>query len=142
MISELMTDDGHENLPALNWLVWFLRILSIVYIGATLFYWTRIFGIALIDEATGFLDLVIQKRVMTVFFAVLTPAVSVGLWLCAAWGTVTWLMTVLTHVVVYVFFSSVFGMNSVLLLFHAVCVTIFGVLIFRLARQRAQAAER
>jgi hypothetical protein len=89
-------------------LVWFMRILSLLWVAQGLLHWVSI----LADSPYGSsLDDMTSLGIAAVlFFSVIDLVAAVGLWLASAWGGVVWLVTVavqwltillLPHFVVY-----------------------------------------
>ena len=115
-------------------LVFYVRAMAFVFLLSGLRRW----GIILGPLAPGgdFLDLPVQWQVATVFFGVFDLVAAVGLWLLASWGTVVWLITALTEVVLHGVFVDVFGFQPVLLAFHLVSVLIYATLTLFYERSR------
>ena len=109
-----------------EYLVLFLRLMAAVSLVKGLYHWAQVCGIgAAADD--GFLAHTMAWRSATVFFAILDLVAAVGLWLAAAWGAVVWLSSVVSMVVVEVFFPNVFG-GSILVVFAE--VTLLGIYLW------------
>ncbi|WP_075214563.1 DUF6163 family protein [Mongoliimonas terrestris] len=107
-------------------LVIYVRALSAIFILSGLQRW----GVILGPLAPGgdFLGLPGQVMVATVFFSVFDLVAAVGLWLLASWGTVVWLISALTEVVLHTVFRDTFGLDLTLVGFHAATVFIYAAL--------------
>lgn len=74
----------------------FSRIVALMWIVVALEPWRRIMA-----PAAGSLDdLSFSMAAATLFFAVLDPIASVGLWLLAPWGGAVWLLTLTARIFV------------------------------------------
>lgn len=115
-------------------LVLAVRVLAVVFIVSGLKRW----GIILGPLAPGgdFQNLPIEPAVSTIFFSVADLVSAVGLWLLASWGTVVWLITALTEVVLHSAFRAIFGFEPALIAFHVGSVFIYAVLTFFYERSR------
>lgn len=107
-------------------LVIYVRALSAIFILSGLQRWGVILG-PLAPEG-NFLGLPGQMMVATVFFSVFDLVAAVGLWLLASWGTVVWLISALTEVVLHTVFRDTFGLDLTLVGFHAATVFIYAAL--------------
>ena len=52
-----------------------------------------------------------------IYFAVIDPIAGVGLWLASVWGGVTWLLAIMSHLILSFFFPSVVPSNTISLAF-------------------------
>ena len=110
--SEMLDAPVQEKTPAREpWterLVLFLRVMAGVSLLKGLYHWAQVCSIgASPDQAFEMQSTAWQSA--TVFFAVIDLVAAVGLWLAAAWGAVVWLTSVVSMVVIEVFFPSVYG---------------------------------
>ncbi|HEY7384849.1 MAG TPA: DUF6163 family protein, partial [Beijerinckiaceae bacterium] len=91
-------EEGMEERPAAKadrWnfiLVWFMRMLALMWIAKGLGYWAVILGadnapIQFEARTTGF-------QATTIYFAIIDLVAAVGLWLTSTWGGVLWLLAV------------------------------------------------
>ncbi len=108
--------DGRPASLAVRWnfiLVWFMRMLALMWIAKGLGYWAVILGA---DNAptpfdarsTGF-------QATTIYFAIIDLVAAVGLWLTATWGGVLWLLAVMSHLILTVFFPHIVTGGPVLI---------------------------
>ena len=86
-------------------LVWFMRLVALLWIGKGLLSWATIVGLAgsgLPFEArsTGF-------QATVIWFAVIDLVAAVGLWLNSTWGGVLWLLAAMSHLILAVFFPRI-----------------------------------
>jgi hypothetical protein len=93
-------------------LVSFMRILALVWLAKGLLAWAAImgFGIGLPFEARS-----PGYQATTIYFAVIDIVAAVGLWLASTWGGVLWLLAVMSHLILAVFFPR-FVSNTALLI--------------------------
>ena len=91
-----------------EYLILFLRFMSVVSLMKGLYHWGQICGIGARGDE-GFEAHTIAWQTSTVFFAVLDLVAAVGLWLAAPWGAVVWLTSVVSMATVELFFPQVYG---------------------------------
>lgn len=104
-------------------LVWFMRIVGLIWFTLGLFYWMWILEPGEgAPSASAFLALPLARQAALVFFAVMDFVAAIGLWLIAPWGGVVWLFTALTEVVlaaalphIGVVHAAALGVNGVLI---------------------------
>lgn len=80
-------------------LVWFMRIVALLWFALGLFYWLWILEPGPGAAGSAFLALPLARQGSIVFFAVLDFVAAIGLWLSTPWGGVVWLFTALTEIV-------------------------------------------
>jgi hypothetical protein len=98
------------NLRDTGWtgrLVIYLRAVAVISMLKGLYHWAAVCGI--IGEQGGFEAHSSSWQATTVFFAVIDLVAAVGLWLLAPWGAVVWLTSMVSMIVVHVFFDQVYG---------------------------------
>ena len=112
-------DEGIEERPAAKadrWnfiLVWFMRMLALMWIAKGLGYWAVILGA---DSApTPFEARTTGFQATTIYFAVIDLVAAVGLWLTSTWGGVLWLLAVMSHLILTVFFPNIVTGGPVLI---------------------------
>src|SRR3712207_2624902 len=98
-ISDLGEEEGLEDRPAsraVRWnfiLVWFMRMMALMWIAKGLGYWAVILGA---DNApTPFEARSTGFQATTIYFAIIDLVAAVGLWLTSTWGGVLWLLAVM-----------------------------------------------
>ena len=112
-------DEDLEEAPAaraLRWnilLVWFMRMLALMWIAKGLGYWAVILGA---DNApTPFEGRTTGFQATTIYFAIIDLVAAVGLWLTSTWGGVLWLLAVMSHLILTVFFPHIVTGGPVLI---------------------------
>ena len=105
-------------------LVWFMRGLSAVWLVKGLTAWVAIFGLTP-GAAQPFEDAAIGFQSAVIYFAVIDLAAAVGLWFTSIWGGVLWMLAVMSHLILAVFFPRVMS-NSVLV----VAFFIIGIMMY------------
>ncbi|WP_029031291.1 DUF6163 family protein [Salinarimonas rosea] len=86
-------------------LTWFMRLMALLWIAKGLSFWAVIVGASAM--APPFEDRSLGFQAAIVYFAVIDPIAAVGLWLTATWGGVLWLLAVMSHLVLALFFPGV-----------------------------------
>lgn len=104
-------------------LVWFMRGLSIVWLLKGLAAWMVILGVW--SGLAPFEGGTMGYQAGLVYFAVIDLVAAVGLWLTSTWGGVLWLLAVMSHLILAVFFPR-FVQNSALL----IALFIFGIMLY------------
>ena len=106
-----LADEGMDERPAaraVRWnfiLVWFMRMLALIWIAKGLGYWAVILGA---DNApTPFEGRGTGFQATTIYFAIIDLVAAVGLWLTSTWGGVLWLLAVMSHLILTVFFPRI-----------------------------------
>jgi len=125
-----LDDDDYLTEPGpprrLRWhgmLVGFMRIVALVWLAKGLLAWGVILGLnqpipAFELRTTGF-------QAAMIYFAVIDIVAAVGLWLTSTWGGVLWMLAVMSHLILAVFFPR-FVSNGALL----IAVFIFSIMIY------------
>jgi hypothetical protein len=100
--------DEHPVARTVRWnfiLVWFMRMLALIWIAKGLGYWAVILGA---DSApTPFEARSTGFQATTIYFAIIDLVAAVGLWLTATWGGVLWLLAVMSHLILALFFPRI-----------------------------------
>jgi Family of unknown function (DUF6163) len=123
-----IAEDGLDERPAaraVRWnfiLVWFMRMLALIWIAKGLGYWAVILGA---DNApTPFEARSTGFQATTIYFAIIDLVAAVGLWLTSTWGGVLWLLAVMSHLILTVFFPRIVTGGPILIgLFVSFLVT-------------------
>lgn len=106
---------GH-GLQGLHWngaLVWFMRLLAVLWIFKGLLLWATILGA--INAPLPFEGSAGGYQATVIYFAVLDIVAGVGLWLTAGWGGILWLFAVTSHLILAVFFPRYVSNGAVLI---------------------------
>ena len=120
----LVENQHHDDVVRWNTvLVWFMRALSIAWLLKGVTAWTVIFGLStglapFEGGSTGY-------QAGLIYFAVVDLVAAVGLWLTSTWGGVLWLLAVMSHLILAVFFPR-FVQNSALL----IALFIIGIMLY------------
>jgi Family of unknown function (DUF6163) len=102
-------------------LLWYLRSLGLFYFAGGLLHWARIIGIL----GPGFETMPVHQQVATVYFALLQPVASVGLWFGAAWGVAAWLFSAVAELVMHIGFADLYGSAWLVVAFHILTILIY-----------------
>ncbi|MDJ1156939.1 DUF6163 family protein [Chelatococcus sp. SYSU_G07232] len=87
-------------------LVWFLRVMALVWVAKGLGAWAALLGIGP-DGAMPFEGRPLSVQATVIYFAVIDLVAAVGLWLTSTWGGVMWLLAVMSHLIMAVFFPRI-----------------------------------
>jgi uncharacterized membrane protein len=77
-------------------LVWFMRLMAIVWLLKGLLWWADILGVT---PGVPLEERRLAARAVAVGFAITDLVAAVGLWLTAVWGGLIWLLSVTTTLV-------------------------------------------
>jgi hypothetical protein len=103
-------------------LTWFMRLMALLWIAKGLSFWAVIVGAG--EVAPPFQDRSLGFQATVVYFGIVDLIAAVGLWLTATWGGVLWLLAVMSHLILAVFFPSVVPVSLTLaLVYCALMVT-------------------
>src|SRR5580700_5955133 len=116
-------------------LVLFLRVMAGVSLLKGLYHWAQVCSIGAPPDQTFELQSMAWQSA-TVFFAVIDLVAAVGLWLAAAWGAVVWLTSVVSMVVIEVFFPSVYGTSIFVIVVEVGLLTFYLWLAIHAAREQ------
>ena len=83
-------------------LVWFMRVVALLWITKGLAAWAAILGIGATSAPFEVRPMGYQATV--IYFAVIDLVAAVGLWLASTWGGVLWLLAVMSHLILAIFF--------------------------------------
>jgi hypothetical protein len=112
-------------------LVWFMRVVAVLWVLHSLLNWSMILGIGgpampLVGER-GF--------IAAIFFAVVNPIAAVGLWLATPWGGVTWLLAVAAQIFTVVLLPRMFEGGLLVIGTDGALVVCYFVLTFAASRE-------
>ncbi|MBX9909519.1 MAG: hypothetical protein K2Z25_12495 [Beijerinckiaceae bacterium] len=96
-----------------RFLVWLLRLLSVVWLAKGLMAWAVIFGIGTPNQPP-FEARLLSFQAITVYFAVIDLVAAVGLWLVSTWGGVLWLLATISQLLLGFFFPRLLPMTTLL----------------------------
>ena len=90
---------------AVRWsvvLVWFMRLVALLWITKGLAAWAAILGIG--SGAVAFEVRPAGYQTTVIYFAFIDLVAAVGLWLATTWGGVLWLLAIMSHLILAFFF--------------------------------------
>ena len=126
--AELTTEEDRlvANAPRhVRWnlvLVSFMRVLALIWIVKGLAAWAAILGFG---GSTPYEARSVGYQATTVYFAVLDLVAAVGLWLASTWGGVLWLLAVMSHLILAVFFPRFVANSALLVALLILCTMIY-----------------
>ncbi len=102
------SDEGIRHSPAprsVRWsliLVWFMRVVALLWITKGLAAWAALLGVG--SASVPFEVRPTGYQATVIYFAVIDLVAAVGLWLTSTWGGVLWLLAIMSHLILAVFF--------------------------------------
>lgn len=111
---EVLTEASIQ--PSQVWthvLVNFMRVVAIVWLVKGLLAWALIVGVT--GGGSGFELRTTGFQAAMIYFAVIDLVAAIGLWLASSWGGVLWMLAVMSHLILAVFFPR-FVSNGALLI--------------------------
>jgi uncharacterized protein DUF6163 len=136
--------DGGEALPSerrapwVRWsriLVWFLRLMALVWMAKGLAAWADILGF--LPSAPPFEARFLGAQATVVYFAVIDLVAAVGLWLTSTWGGVMWLLAVMSHLILTIFFPRIVGGNVATIAVFVSLIVLYLVVSWLAAQEEA-----
>jgi hypothetical protein len=120
---------------ALRWtmiLTWFMRLLAMLWILKGLTAWAVILGVfppaGLEGRGTGY-------QATIIYFAVIDLVAAVGLWMASTWGGVLWLLAVMSHIILAVFFPRIVSGGPITLGVFSALIGIYLIVSWLSARE-------
>ena len=110
----------------LSWsrvLIWFMRVLALLWIARGLSYWALILGAG--EAVQAFEDRPPGVQATIVYFAVIDLIAAIGLWLTTNWGGVLWLLAVMSHLILAAFVPAAVAVNLMLGLVYAALMLLY-----------------
>lgn len=93
-------------------LVGFTRLLSLVWLAKGVIAWGAIVGhggpVPFESASTGY-------QAAVIYFAVIDLVAAVGLWLASSWGGILWLLAVMSHLIIGIFFPRFVSSSTLVL---------------------------
>lgn len=93
-------------------LVGFTRLLSLVWLAKGVIAWAAIVGhggpVPFESAAAGY-------QAAVIYFAVIDLVAAVGLWLASSWGGILWLLAVMSHLIIGIFFPRFVSSSTLVL---------------------------
>jgi hypothetical protein len=120
-----------ETAPAkqVRWsliLVWFMRVVALLWVVKGVAAWCTILGFSL--RPPPFELRPTSAQAVVIYFATIDLIAAVGLWLTSTWGGVLWLLAVVSHLIMAVFFPRVVSNGALLIALFIVSITMYLVL--------------
>jgi Family of unknown function (DUF6163) len=103
---------------------WLLRIVALVLLAIALQYWARLTG--LYGAGVRFDTMPEHWRLAATFMAVALPVTALGLWSGGSWGVVLWLPLIGLELLMYGWFTDLYGRDDIRIAFHLSSVVLFG----------------
>jgi hypothetical protein len=103
-----VSDEGlRQDAPprSVRWglvLVWFMRVVALLWLTKGLAAWAALIGVA--PASVPFEARPTGYQATVIYFAVIDLVAAVGLWLASAWGGVLWLLAIMSHLILAIFF--------------------------------------
>lgn len=115
-----------EPAHAVRWtknLVWFMRGLALAWIVKGLLAWAVILGIW--SPATPFEEARAGYQAAMIYFAAIDLVAAVGLWMTTNWGGILWLLAVMSHLILAVFFPRFVSNSALVFLLFITCIMVY-----------------
>ena len=106
----------------------FMRLLALFFVIFTIQTWMKAIGIS---GDAGFDTMPTYWRTAIAALCILHPVTALGLWGLFAWGIAVWLISIFVQLVMHLAFTSLYGPDQILVVFHATSFGIF--IIFQIA---------
>jgi len=129
-------EDRTVNLAHMRWgfiLTWFMRLLAILWIIKGLSAWAVILGIW--SPIGPFEARSMGYQATIIYFAVIDLVAAVGLWMASTWGGVMWLLAVMSHLILAVFFPRIVSAGFITMSFFGCLVVSYLVVSWLAARE-------
>ncbi|WP_375461357.1 DUF6163 family protein [uncultured Enterovirga sp.] len=107
-------------------LVWFMRVLGLVWLVKGLLAWGIIIGLA--AATTPFEGATSGFQAAIIYFAVIDLVAAIGLWLTSNWGGVLWFLAVMSHLILAVFFPRFVSNSALVIALFISCIMVYLVL--------------
>ncbi|GGC74064.1 DUF6163 family protein [Chelatococcus reniformis] len=104
-------------------LVWFMRLMAVVWMVLGLTTWADILGI--LPAAAPFEDRTFGAQATLVYFAVLNLVAAVGLWLTSTWGGIMWLLAVMSQLILAIFVPRAVASGSFTIVMFSLLIAIY-----------------
>jgi hypothetical protein len=114
-------------------LVWFMRLLALVWIAKGLSFWAIIVGAGTV--VPSFEDRATPYQATVIYFGIVDLVAAVGLWLTTTWGGVVWLLAVMSHLILAMFLPGILPVNVIL------AIVYFGLMALYLALSYLASSE-
>jgi hypothetical protein len=123
-----------QAIPWERILVWFMRVLALLWIAKGLGAWALILGVG--HPTPLFEARSLGFQATTVYFAVIDLIAGIGVWLTSTWGGVMWLLAVMSHLILAVFFPAIVSSNLVSIGLFVAFITLYLVISWLAASEQ------
>ena len=106
----------------------YMRLLALFFVIFTIQTWMKAIGIS---GDVGFDTMPAYWRLAIAALCILHPVTALGLWGLFAWGIAVWLISIFVQLIMHLVFTSLYGPDQILVVFHATSFVIF--IIFQIA---------
>lgn len=112
--------------PAIRWnrvLVWFLRMMAVIWLAMGLMAWADVLGI--LPAAVPFEARSEGAQATVIYFAVIDLVAAVGLWLTSTWGGVMWLLAVMSQLILTIFLPRAVASGGLTIAIFVVLILVY-----------------
>ena len=106
-----------------------LRSVAIVLLIFALMYWARLTGV-MAGEDYRFDTMGRHWRLAALVMAVALPITALGLWSATYWGVVLWIPVAAVELLMYGWFSDLFGSSATRIAFHLLALALYTAIVF------------
>ena len=117
----------------------YLRGIAALLMLLGLRQWLYIAGI-FSEPGWTFESMTTEWQFVTIHLAVVDLVAAVGLWMRVSWGNVLWVYASVFEIAIHTVFAETFGLDPIIVGFHAVSLAVFAALVFMERRREAQLA--
>ncbi|MBZ9938236.1 DUF6163 family protein [Mesorhizobium sp. BR1-1-16] len=117
----------------------YLRGIAALLMLLGLRQWLYIAGI-FNEPGWTFESMTTEWQFVTIHLAVVDLVAAVGLWMRVSWGNVLWVYAAVFEIAIHTVFAETFGLDPIIVGFHAVSLAVFAALVFMERRREAQLA--
>ena len=128
-VSRLENLNAPPTVAGVAWttvLVWFMRLMALVWLLKGLSGWASILGAT--GDTDAFLNASLMQQTAIVFFAVVDLVAGVGLWMAAGWGGGVWIIAMLAQVMLSAAFPRAISVSLAMTVIYGALILMFLVL--------------
>jgi hypothetical protein len=130
-----------DAVPWTQFLVWLMRVLSLLWLTKGIIGWMVILGIGA-QPGTSFETLSLMQQTATGFFAVFDIIAGVGLWMATGWGAVMWLIATVAHLAISHVVPRALLSSGSTTVFYGCLIALFMFTVWAALRQSASAPAK
>jgi Family of unknown function (DUF6163) len=127
-----------DAVPWTRFLVWLMRVLSLLWLLKGIMGWAAILGIGALPPSS-FETLSLMQQTTTGCFAVFDVVAGVGLWMASGWGAVMWLIATAAHLAISHTVPRALMSSSFTTMFFTGLIILFMFTVWAALRQSASA---